>query len=92
MGLKGNPPLPKGKEESIVLGVIYAAVIKDDVIKNIPFKRLNIKDLILNSLNKPKKRHYLNLKLIKTFLNINKVNIASINSGLLLRLIRREYT
>jgi hypothetical protein len=48
-GLKGNPPLPKGKEESIVSGVIYAAVIKDGVIKNTSSKRPNIKDPTLKT-------------------------------------------
>jgi hypothetical protein len=48
-GLKENPPLPKDKEESIVLGVIYVAAIKDDVIKNTSSKRPNIKDLTLKT-------------------------------------------
>jgi hypothetical protein len=74
------------------LDIIYATTIKDGVIKNTPFKRLNIKGLISNSPNKPNKRHCLNSKLIKTFSNIDEVNITSANSGLLLRPIKREYT
>jgi hypothetical protein len=48
-GLKGNPPLPKGEEESIISGVIYAAAIEDGVIKNTSSKRPNIKDLTLKT-------------------------------------------
>jgi hypothetical protein len=92
LGLLENPPLPKDKEKSIISDVIYIATIKDCVITNTPFKRLNIKGLISNSPNKPNKRRRLNSKLIKTFSNINKANIASINSGLLPRPIKREYT
>ena len=92
LGLLGNPPLSKGEEKSIILDIIYAATIKDGVIKNTPSKRLNIKGLISNSPNKPNKRRRLNPKLIKTFSNINEANIASANSSLLLRPIKREYT
>jgi hypothetical protein len=91
-GLLGNPPLLKGEEKSIVSNVIYIAAVKDGVIKNTPSKRLNIKGLISNSLNKPNKRRRLNPKSIKTFLNIDEANIASTDSGLLLRPIKRERT
>jgi hypothetical protein len=87
-----NPPLPKGKEKSIILDIIYAAIIKDSVIKNTSFKHLNIKGLISNSPNKLNKRRHLNPKLIKTFSNINKANATSADSGLLPRPIKREYT
>jgi hypothetical protein len=92
LGLLKNPSLLKGKEKLIILNIIYIITIKDSVIKNTPFKRLNIKGLISNSPNKLNKRRRLNLKLIKTFLNINKVNIAFVDSSLLPRLIKREYT
>jgi hypothetical protein len=92
LGLLRNPPLLKDKEKSIILDIIYITTIKDDIIKNTSFKRLNIKGLISNSPNKPNKRRCLNLKLIKTFLNIDEANIAFINSGLLLRPVKREYT
>jgi hypothetical protein len=72
--------------------MIYIIIIKDSAIKNILFKRLNIIDLILKNLIKLIKRRYFNFNLIKTYLNINKANITFINSGLLLRLIKREYT
>jgi hypothetical protein len=92
LGYLRNLSLFKSKEKLIILDIIYTTIIKDNIIKNISFKRLNIIDLILKNLIKLIKRRYFNFNLIKTYLNINKANITFINSGLLLRLIKREYT
>jgi hypothetical protein len=74
------------------LDVIYAAAVKDGVIKNTPSKRLNIKGLISNSPNKPNKRRRLNPESMKTFSNIDEANATSADSGLLPRPVKREHT
>jgi hypothetical protein len=92
IGLLRNLPLFKGKEKSIVLDIIYTTTLKDSIIKSIPIKCPSIKDLILKEPILLNKKRRLNPKFIITFLNIYKVNAGSIDSSLLLRPIKREYT
>jgi hypothetical protein len=92
MGLKGNPPLPKGKEESIISGIIYATAIKDSVIKNISSKRPNIKDLTLKTPIPQGRKRRLNSNSLKTFITIEKANTDSASSSILPRPIKRQRT
>jgi hypothetical protein len=91
-GLKGNPPLPKGKEESIVLGIIYATAIKDGVTKNISSKRSNIKDLTLKTPISQGRKRCLNSNSLKTFITIEEANIDFAGSGILPRPVKRQRT
>jgi hypothetical protein len=87
-----NLSLFKNKKRFIILNIIYITTLKNNIIKSIPFKHPNTKDLILKELVLLSKKRCLNFKSIITFLNIYKANINFANFGLLLRPINRKHT
>jgi hypothetical protein len=91
-GLKGNPPLPKGEEESIVSGAIHAAAIKDGVIKNTSSKRPNIKDPTLKTPVPQGRKRRLDSDSLKTFTTVEEANTDSAGSGMLPRPVKRQRT